>query len=274
VAESTAHAAKEALVILSRRELLQSGVALGLGTAAAAAQTLPLLGIVAPPANYPVPPEGVTLYSHALRFAVHGLGLKTMTPAGYDSVIDQIVPAAAGLAKQGADGIVIFGTSLTFYRGAAFNQRLIDDVRKATGLDATSMSTAVVDGLKLVNARRLAVATAYNDEVNRRLGTFLTESGFQVLAMKGLGLEAIGAAEKVSQADLQKFCADVYQGATRADALLVSCGGLRTLELIAPLERECRVPVVSSTPHALWAGMRLLGLRVKTPAYGHVLANG
>jgi arylmalonate decarboxylase len=264
---------KEAPVI-SRRELLQTGLALGLGATRAAAQPLPLLGLVAPPANYPVPPEGLALYSNALRFTVHGLGLKTMTPAGYDSVIDQIVPAAIGLARQGANAVVVFGTSLTFYRGAAFNQKLIDDVRKATRLNTTSMSTAVVDGLKTVNARRIAVATAYNDEVNRRLGTFLAESGFEVLAMKGLGLEAIGAAEKVTQADLQKFCEGVYRSASRADALLVSCGGLRTLELIAPLEQQCSVPVVSSTPHALWAGMRLLGLRVKAPAYGRVLANG
>ena len=40
------------------------------------------------------------------------------------------------------------------------NQKLIDDVRKATGLPTTSMSTAVIEGLKAVKARRIAVATA------------------------------------------------------------------------------------------------------------------
>ena len=52
------------------------------------------------------------------------------------------------------------------------------------------------------------------------------------------------------------------------------CGGLRTLEILAPLEKETRVPVVSSLPHALWSGMRLLGLKVKAPGYGRLLANG
>ena len=60
--------------------------------------------------------------------------------------------------------------------------------------------------------------------------------------------------------------------ASKADALLVSCGGLRTLEILAPLEKETRVPVVSSLPHALWSGMRLLGLRVKASGYGRLLA--
>src|SRR5918993_3744013 len=181
-------------MVISRRELLQAGLAVGIGARAVGSQTRPLLGIIAPPADYPVPAEGLALYDGSIRFSVYGLGLKTMTPAGYDSVIDKIVPAAIGLAKDGANAIVIFGTSLTFYRGAAFNQKLIDDVRKATGLRTTSMSTAVVDGLKAVKARRIAVATAYADEVNGLLTTFLRESGFEVLTLKGLGLEAIGDA--------------------------------------------------------------------------------
>ena len=259
---------------ISRREFLQAGVAVGVSATVGAAETRPLLGLIAPPADYPVPAEGLALYDTTIRFTVIGLGLKTMTPEGYDSVIDKIVPSAVELKKRGATAIDLLGTSLTFYRGAAFNEKLLNDIRKATGLKATSMSTAIVDGLKAVGAKRIAAATAYNDEVNRRLNVFLNESGFEVLTMKGLGLEAIGDPGKVTQAELQKFSADVFKQAPKADALLVSCGGLRTLEILAPLETECRVPVVSSLPHALWAGMRVLGLRVKAPGYGRLLANG
>ena len=261
-------------MMMSRRVLLQSGLALGAGAMLGADARPPLLGLIAPPANFPVPDEGLTLYRSDLRFTVYGLGLKTMTPAGYDSVIDKIVPAAVDQARAGANAIVIFGTSLTFYKGAAFNQQLIDDVQQATGVKATSMSSAVVDGLKAVGARRIAVATAYADEVNQRLSTFLGESGFEVLTLKGLGLVTIGDPGKVSQADLKAFCASVSRSASSADALLVSCGGLRTLELLAPLEAECGVPVVSSTPHALWAGMRLTGLKVRSAGYGQLLARG
>ena len=117
-------------MVISRRELLQAGLAIGIGARAGESQTRPLLGIIAPPADYPVPAEGLALYDSSIRFSVYGLGLKTMTPDGYDSVIDKIVPAAIRLAKDGANAIVIFGTSLTFYRGAAFNQKLIDVVTR------------------------------------------------------------------------------------------------------------------------------------------------
>src|SRR5580765_8275500 len=192
-------------MVISRRQFVQTSLAISARVAMGAAGTPLVLGLIAPPEDYPVPPEALTLYQSQVRFSVFGLGLKTMTPEGYDSVIDKIVPAAQKLTKQGASAMVIFGTSLTFYKGAAFNQKLIDDVRKATGLKTTSMSSAVVDGLKTLGGRRIAVATAYGDEVNGRLRTFLGECGFEVLALKGLGLEAIDDPGKISQTELKEF---------------------------------------------------------------------
>ena len=59
-----------------------------------------------------------------------------------------------------------------------------------------------------------------------------------------------------------------------AEALLVSCGGLRTLDALQPLEEATGMPVVSSFPHALWAGMALLGLPRAIAGYGTLLARG
>jgi maleate cis-trans isomerase len=53
---------------------------------------------------------------------------------------------------------------------------------------------------------------------------------------------------------------------------LVSCGGFRTLELIAPIEARTGVPVISSMPHGLWAGARLVGLSGASPGYGTLLS--
>ena len=54
----------------------------------------------------------------------------------------------------------------------------------------------------------------------------------------------------------------------------MSCGGLKTLDVIAPLEAKAGLPVVSSTPHAYWAGARLLGLSGQAKGYGTLLARG
>ncbi|MEP6963495.1 MAG: aspartate/glutamate racemase family protein, partial [Acidobacteriota bacterium] len=209
-----------------------------------------------------------------IKFLAEGLGLERMTAEEYDRIVPKIMPAAERLAKAGATALSIMGTSLTFYKGAKFNQELIDGVRKATGLPTTSMSTGIVEGLRAMKAKRVAVATAYADDVNNRLRVFLEESGFQVLGVKGLGIVNFADSAPVTAEGLTKFCADTYRSMSKADALLISCGNLKTTELVVPLEKECGVPVVSSTPAALWASVKLAGISGKSPGWGSLLSKG
>jgi arylmalonate decarboxylase len=131
-----------------------------------------------------------------------------------------------------------------------------------------------VEGLRAVGARRVAVATAYNDVVNDRLRVFLEESGFEVLGVKGLGMVSFADAPPVTYDSLLKFSGDVYASLPQADSLLISCGNLKTLELLVPLEERCHVPVISSTPHALWNSVRLAGLSGRAPGWGSLLSRG
>jgi maleate cis-trans isomerase len=52
----------------------------------------------------------------------------------------------------------------------------------------------------------------------------------------------------------------------------MSCGGLRTLDLIVPLESAIGVPVVTSTPHGLWHCARMAGLDARVTGFGMVMA--
>ncbi len=255
----------------SRRQFLQIASA-GAVSAALGRADIPTLGMIFPPANYPVPPEATLLYPSGVRFLAEGVGLVKMTAEEYDRVFGRILPAAEKLAKQGSNAISVMGTSLTFYKGAEFEHQLKVEITKATGLPSTTMSTGIVEGLKAVNARRIAVATAYDEDVSHRLKVFLEESGFEVVSVKGLGIVSFKDRGPVTPDELFNFSASVYEGAPKAEALVISCGALKTLDLIVPLEQRSKRPVVSSTPHALWASVRLLGLSGHAAGYGTVLA--
>lgn len=232
----------------------------------------PVLGLILPPAGRPVPEEALAMYGGQVRFQVAGLGVESMTPASFDAALSRIPVVARQLADAGARAIGLMGTSLTFYKGEAFNQELRESLARASGLPATTMSNGVIEAMKVLGVRRLAVATAYNDVVNDRLRAFLHEHGFDPLVITGMGIEAMNDVERVTGQDLEDFAARVHASAPGAEALLVSCGGLRTLEIIAPLEARTGVPVVSSFPHGLWAVARLAGLDGRVADHGHVLA--
>jgi maleate cis-trans isomerase len=224
----------------TRREFLSTAACAALSPALVAAAN-PTLGLIFPPENYPIPPDAKLLFPGGVDFVRNGVGLSGgMTVEGYDEAVPRVLPKAAELAKHGANVVSVFGSSLT-------------------------------DGLRTANARRVALATAYTDVVTERLKIFLQEYGFDVTAAKGLGFERIpeGAA---TQEILFKLCADVYANSKKAAAVVVSCGALRTLELIVPLENAIKVPGISSTPHGLWHGVKLLGVNARVRGYGMVMA--
>ena len=90
--------------------------AAGIAGATFAKSAVPTLGLIFP-VTRPVPPEGLAMYPTGVKFITTALGLKTMTPEGYDAVIDRIGPAGEKLASQGANAVVLMGTSLSFYQG-------------------------------------------------------------------------------------------------------------------------------------------------------------
>jgi arylmalonate decarboxylase len=262
-------------MICSRRRFLQAGS----GVFIAAGQDrsrAPILGLILPAAAS-VPPEAITMYPSGVRFITESLSRPGDPPlvgtlATYEKLQERIVPAGKALKGRGADAILLLATSVTFYKGAAHNQRVIDSIRLVSQLPATTMSSAVVDGLRAVRARRLAVAAGYTEDVNAQFRTFLEQSGFEVLAIKGLGL--VAPPDNLSRAELETFAFDVFRSSRQADAVVLAFASSRTLELIAPLEKRCNVPVVSARPHAFWAGVRLLGLRGTVQGFGTVLAMG
>jgi arylmalonate decarboxylase len=230
----------------------------------------PTIGLVVPRAKDEVPAEGPIMYPD-VTFVPRGVGVRALTPEGYDPAMAAIVPAAEHLARQNVDAIMVIGTSLTFYKGAAVHRRLLEQLRAATGLPVSTMSQAVVDGLRAVGANKVAVATAYDGEVNRRLEDFLIDEGFAVGAIDGFGITEFGGPRRMGEQEILDLSARVCEEAGEPEGVLISCGGLRTLGVAKPFEARHGVPVVSSTPAAFWAAMRLVGQSGKLTGYGRML---
>jgi arylmalonate decarboxylase len=232
-----------------------------------------IIGLVVPEAVDSIPAESVLMYP-GITFIARGIALRSLSAAGYDEAIERVIPAAENLAARGAQAIMLIGTSLTFYRGAAFNDELIDRVSSAARVPAGTMSGAIIDGLHAVGARQLAITTAYACEVNELLAIFLRQKGFELRSLQSLGAaNLVGDAARVTPQDICDLSLESIAGALRADGVLIVCGGLRTLDIIVHIENACGVPVVSSMPAALWAAARLVGESGYVgPGYGRLLS--
>jgi arylmalonate decarboxylase len=149
--------------------------------------TTSTLGLIVPPAAGLVPPDGQALYGgRDVRFIARGLGIPGISPEGFDTVVDRILALAVELRDAGAQAVSLMGTSLSFYRGLEFTNALRERMQEATGLPCTTMSHAIVDSLRALGVRRVAVATAYIDTLNERLVAYLASCGITVTHIEGL----------------------------------------------------------------------------------------
>jgi arylmalonate decarboxylase len=227
------------------------------------------IGLVVPTAQDDVPPEGPAMYP-GVRFIARSARVHDLTPAGYDPGWDAILPAVDHLVAQDVDAIMVAGTSLTFYRGPQAHRELLEILRSRTGLPVSTMSQSILDGLSAVGARRVAVATAYIDVVNRRLKELLAAAGIDVLALACFNIVEFAEPHKKTPADIIALAERAVETAPGAEAILISCGGLRTLEVACPLEAKFGIPVVSSATAAMWAAMRLVGDSGHVGGYGRL----
>jgi arylmalonate decarboxylase len=228
------------------------------------------IGLVVPFAEDKVPFEGPLMYP-GVKFIARGVGVRNLTPEGYQPAWDGIIPAADYLAKQDVDAIMVIGTSLTFFRGPAEHDRLLAELRRRTGLPVSTMSQSIIDGLRELGAKRVAVATAYTEVVNNKLKELLAAAGIDVLSLECFDLLDFGGPKHKSEDDIIELSRTAVAHAKGAEGILISCGGLRTLEVARPLEARTGLPVVSSATAAFWAAMRLTGESGYMPGHGRLL---
>ena len=233
----------------------------------------PVIGLIVPPGAGEVPQDAALLYGDRVRFMARGLGIGAVSPTGFNPVIDTVLDKARELRDAGAQAISLMGTSISFYRGAAFTEDLRAAMQQATGLPCTTMSHAIVAALRTLGIRRVAVATSYIDELNHRLVDYLSQAGFVVTAIRGLAITSVKEVGEVTPQALMDLAESVHAKDRSADGIFISCGGLLTLDVLAPLEARLGLPATASSPAGFWDVMRLAGLDPSSPGFGRLFMN-
>ncbi len=229
---------------------------------------LPLLGICAPRVDGAIQSESREIFENRVRLTVEALGLEKMEMAHYKAAIERIPAVVDKLAASGAQAIAINGTSLTFSFGRKFDDGLIAQITGRTGLPVTTMANSLVRGLKVLKAKRVAVATAYTEDVTNLLCKFLDEHDIQAERPEFMGITAMDMSG-VTRQQLVDLSEQAMKN-RKVDALVIACGGLRTRDLTVEMEAGFGVPVVSSAPAAVWGALRLVGVNDPVPDAGQL----
>lgn len=232
-------------------------------------------GILVPFTNTNLEPDMVLLRPAgvSLHFARFG---------GYDQ--DEI-PDAAQMYELGAadlneplkllqgarPDVILYGcTSATLTHGPAFDRQLAARIKAESGAETVTAAGALVHGLTTLGVKHIGFASPYVSAINDLAIGFLAESGFETVFRSEVG----DALDNYGQGDLDPqaiFDLGLAADHPRAEAIVLSCTEMRSVEVISRLEEALGKPVISSNQAMAFQAMEWAGIGDALPGYGQLL---
>jgi maleate isomerase len=227
------------------------------------------IGLIVPSSNTTNEPEfagalpsGVSL--HAARTRLDDVDADSLS-----AMADDVERCADLLATADVDVVAYGCTTGSLVHGSGYDEEIEARIEEAAGVPAVATAASVKRAFDALDADSLAVTTPYVDDLNEREAAFLDAAGYDVVAMRGLGISSntdIGAQTPETAADAACEADD-----PEADAVFVSCTNYRTFEVVADAERDLGKPVVTSNQATLWDALGYLDAEVTpTSALGRL----
>jgi maleate isomerase len=227
------------------------------------------IGLLVPSSNTTVEPEFYRALPRDVTLHTARLYLTRITPEAILGMVTEMEAQARLLASADVDVIVLGATAPSFLKGLGYDRELIQKIQAVTGRTATTTSTALIEAIRHVGARRVVLGSAYDEKVNGIARAFIEASGVEVLAMKGLSL--------VDNLVVGRLAPDTAYDLARqvdrddADAIVLSCTNWQTMDAIERIERDTGKPVISTTQASIWAALRIVGYTQPIDGYGRLL---
>jgi len=222
------------------------------------------LGVIIPSSNTTVEQEFSSAL-HVAKVSLHfaRIPLISVTVEELTAMEKETEAAAKLLNDADVDAVVFACTSGSLIRGKGHDATIAKKIIKTCNCPVVVTSGAVVDALKKLGAQKIALATPYIEEINKKETDFLAQNGFELAKVETLDLVEnlkIGNLTAANAATLARKA-----NTKLADAVFISCTNFATFAAIPKLEAQLKKPVVSSNSATLWAALKALQLKIPVP---------
>ena len=214
------------------------------------------------PELYAMAPEGVSI--HTARLTLAGATMDGLSNMMADDGLEQ---AASLLAQAPLHAITFGGTSASFLEGIGYDQRVCERIAAlAPGIPSSTTSTAALRALRALGAKSVSFVGPYLEDITERGRIFFDANGFDVTGAHAMGISSNPGLEELPLERVYEFARE--RAEPRADAVFISCTGIRTVGAIEALETDLGVPVVSANQATFWDALRLAGVRDRVKGFG------
>ena len=184
--------------------------------------------------------------------------------------LDRIREAANVLKITRPDALVFGCTSCSFLRGVGWDIQQAHAIGEVCAVPATTVSTGTVAALRTMGIQRVSVGAPYPESVTERFAIFLRDSGFEVLDWQALAMTSEWQIGNSSPSVWYELARAVDH--PEAEAVVLSCTGIRTAEILTDLEADLGKPVITAPQVMMWHPLQLMRVDATRPDRGRLFS--
>ena len=167
--------------------------------------------------------------------------------------------------------VILYGcTSATLTHGPEFDRALTAKIKLDSGAQTVTAAGGLVQALQAIGAKTIGFASPYVPKINDMAIDFLKRSGIKTIARSEVQetLDNDGQGGLAPDRVYELGCGAEHQN---ADAIVLSCTDMRSVEVIDALEERLGKPVVTSNQAMLFTCLQKLQMNDVIDGYGSLL---
>ena len=211
-----------------------------------------------------------------------GISIHTARMGGYD---EDAVPDEAQMQGLGAadldeplhllagikPDVVVYGcTSATLTHGPDFDRALAQRIAANSGAKTVTAAGSLLHALAALGAGKIGFASPYVPAINDMAVSFLATMGIETVVRAEVDT-ALGNHEQGALTPDEVFALGRRADHPSAEAVVLSCTEMRSVETIERLEIALGKPVVTSNQAMMFEVLGALGVHDPVPGFGRLL---
>ncbi|WP_150910249.1 maleate cis-trans isomerase family protein [Marinobacter halotolerans] len=209
------------------------------------------------------PPARVTLIHTSFVEDAH-----TVEALSEMGSVERLCSGAKSLVGSDIESVMWTSTSASFVLGLDGISEQIETLEKILGVPASTTAMAFARAVKTINAKKVAIAATYPEDVASRFRQFLSHFGIEVVHLSGQGIVTAAEVGTLKKEDVIELA--LANNRDDADALLIPDTALHSAAWLTDLEQTIGKPVLTANQVSFWEALRLCGKLTPQRGLGHL----
>jgi len=224
-----------------------------------------IIGVMTPAMNTVVQPEFESMRPRGVTNQMQRFRL------GGDLISDDLFDEAEKLMDCNPLALAIGLTTDAGPGGVDKLAQRCDTLSSHLGIPVCNASIATQQGLHSIGAKRIAVITPFNAEIDQQVKSNIEAGGFDVIAIKGTEAPSL---PEICETPLDQISNLIRELAdSDCDAIAQIGTALPVVGLIEALEAEIGKPVVACNAAVYWQTLRACGINDPINGFGRLLSD-